>query len=41
MPIYYQFPLENLHTLIERTIHLGVIKCIVIYSLSILAYGKL
>jgi DNA integrity scanning protein DisA with diadenylate cyclase activity len=41
MHIYYQFPLENLHTLMERTIHFGVIKCVVIYSLSILAYGKL
>src|SRR5688500_3022915 len=34
-------PLENLHTLMERTIRFGVIKCVVIYSLSILAYGKL
>jgi hypothetical protein len=41
MRIYYQFPLENLHTLMERTICFGVIKCVVIYSLSILAYGKL
>jgi hypothetical protein len=38
MRIYYQFPLENLHTLMERTIRFGVIKCAVIYSLSI---GKL
>jgi hypothetical protein len=41
MRIYYQFPLENLHTLMEKTIHFGVIKCVVIYSLSIPAYGKL
>ena len=41
MRIYFQFPLENLHTLMERTIRFGVIKYIVIYSLSILAYGKL
>jgi hypothetical protein len=41
MRIYFQFPLENLHTLMERTIHFRVIKCIVIYFLSILAYGKL
>jgi hypothetical protein len=36
-----QFPLENLHNLMERTICFGVIKCVVIYSLFILAYGKL
>jgi hypothetical protein len=41
MRIYFQFPLENLHTSMERTIHFGVIKYVVIYSLSILAYGKL
>jgi hypothetical protein len=41
MCIYYQFPLENPHTLMERTISFGVIKCVVIYSPSILAYGKL
>jgi hypothetical protein len=41
MCIYFQFPLENLHTLLERTIRFGFIKCVVIYSLSILAYGKL
>ena len=41
MCIYFQFPLENLHTLMERTIRFGAIKCVVIYSLSILAYGKL
>jgi hypothetical protein len=41
MRIYYQFPLENLHTLMEKTIHFGAIKCVVIYFLSILVYGKL
>jgi hypothetical protein len=41
MRIYYQFPLENPHTLMERTILFGVIKYVVIYSPSILAYGKL
>jgi hypothetical protein len=41
MCIYFQFPSENLHTLMERTIHFGVIKCVVIYFLSIPAYGKL
>jgi hypothetical protein len=32
--------LENPHTLMERITHFGVIKCVVIYSLSILAFGK-
>jgi hypothetical protein len=41
MHIYYQFLLENLHTLMENTIHFGAIKCVVIYFLSILAFGKL
>jgi hypothetical protein len=41
MHIYFQFPLGNLHTLMERTIRFGVIKCVVIYSLSILAFRKL
>jgi hypothetical protein len=41
MRIYYQFPLENPHTLMEKTILFGVIKCVVTYSPSILAYGKL
>jgi hypothetical protein len=41
MRIYFQFPSENLHTLMERTIRFGVIKCVVIYFLSILVYGKL
>ena len=34
-------PLVNPLTLMEKTILFGVIKCVVIYSLSILAYGKL
>ena len=34
-------PLGKPPTLMERTIRFGVIKCIVIYSLSILAFGKL
>jgi hypothetical protein len=33
-------PLEKPHTLMERTTHFGVIKCVVIYFLSILAFGK-
>jgi hypothetical protein len=41
MCIFFQFPLENLHNLMERTIRFGAIKCVVIYSLSILAYEKL
>jgi hypothetical protein len=41
MPIYYLFHLENHHTLMERTIHFGVIKCVVTYSPSILAFRKL
>jgi hypothetical protein len=41
MPIYYLFHLENPHTLLERTIHFGVIKCTVTYFLSILIFGKL
>jgi hypothetical protein len=41
MRIYYQSPLENLHTLMEKTIHFGAIKCVVIYFLSILVFGKL
>jgi hypothetical protein len=36
MPIYYLFHLENHHTLMERIIHFGVIKCVVIYFPSIL-----
>jgi hypothetical protein len=41
MPIYYLFHLENPHTLMERTIHFGVIKCVVTYFPSILVFGKL
>jgi hypothetical protein len=41
MPIYFLFLLENPHTLMERITHFGVIKCVVIYFLSILVYGKL
>jgi hypothetical protein len=40
MPIYCLFLLENPHTLMERITHFGVIKCVVIYFLSILAFGK-
>jgi hypothetical protein len=40
MPIYFLFLLENPHTLMERITHFGVVKCVVIYSLSILAFGK-
>jgi hypothetical protein len=40
MPIYFLFLLENSHTLMERITHFGVIKCVVIYFLSILAFGK-
>ena len=41
MPIYFLFLLENPHTLMEKTIHFGAIKCIVIYFLFILVFGKL
>jgi hypothetical protein len=41
MLICYLFHSENLHTSMEKTIHFGVIKCIVTYFLSILVYGKL
>jgi hypothetical protein len=34
-------PLERPHTLMERITHFGVIKCVVICFLSILASGKL
>jgi hypothetical protein len=34
-------PLRNPHTLMEKTINFGVIKCVVTYFLSILVYGKL
>jgi hypothetical protein len=41
MPIYSLFLLEILHTLMERITHFGAIKCVVIYFLSIIAFGKL
>jgi hypothetical protein len=41
MHIYFIFHLENLHTLMERITHFGAIKCVVIYFLSIPAFGKL
>jgi hypothetical protein len=41
MHIYFLSLLENLHTLMERITHFGAIKCVVIYFLSILAFGKL
>jgi hypothetical protein len=34
-------PLGNPHTSMERITHFGAIKCVVIYFLSILAFGKL
>jgi hypothetical protein len=40
MLICFQFLLVNLHTLMERTTLFGVTKCVVIYSLSILIFGK-
>jgi hypothetical protein len=33
-------PLINLHTLMERTMLFGVTKCVVIFSLSILVFGR-
>jgi hypothetical protein len=41
MLIYSLFHLENPHTSMERITHFGVIKCVVTYFLSILAFGKL
>jgi hypothetical protein len=41
MPIYYLFHSENPHTLMEKTIHFGVIKCVVTNFLSIQVFGKL
>jgi hypothetical protein len=41
MPSYFLFILENPHTLMERITHFGAIKCVVIYFLCILAFGKL
>jgi hypothetical protein len=40
MSVYFLFLLENPHTLMERITYFGVIKCVVIYFLSILAFGK-
>jgi hypothetical protein len=41
MLIYYQFHLGNLRTLMEKTTHFGVTKCVVTYFLSILVFGRL
>jgi DNA integrity scanning protein DisA with diadenylate cyclase activity len=41
MLICYQFHLGNLHTLMEKTTLSGVIKCVVIYFLSILVCERL
>jgi hypothetical protein len=41
MLIYFQFLLGNLHTLMEKTTHFGVTKCVVTYSLSIQVFGRL
>jgi hypothetical protein len=41
MLICYQFHLGNLHTLMEKTTLSRVIKCVVIYFLSILVSGRL
>jgi hypothetical protein len=40
MHINFQIHLENPLTLMEKIILSGVIKCVVIYSLSILVFGK-
>jgi hypothetical protein len=40
MLIYFQFHLENLRTLMEKTTHFGVTKCVVTYSLSIQVFGR-
>src|SRR5699024_152963 len=40
MLIYFQFLLVILHTLMERTPHFGVTKCVVTYFLSILVFGR-
>jgi hypothetical protein len=40
MLICFQFLLVNLHTLMEMTTLFGVTKCVVIYSLSILVFGR-
>ena len=39
--ICFPFLLVNLHILMGRTTDFGVTKCVVIYSLSIQAYGRL
>jgi hypothetical protein len=41
MLIYFQFHLGNLHTLMAKTTHFGVTKCVVTYSLSIQVFGRL
>jgi hypothetical protein len=41
MLIYSLFHLENPHTSMEGITHFGVIKCVVAYFPSILAFGKL
>jgi hypothetical protein len=41
MLIYFQFHLGNLRTLMEKTTHFGVTKCVVTYSLSIQVFGRL
>jgi hypothetical protein len=38
--IYFQFHLGNLRTLMEKTTHFGVTKCVVTYSLSIQVFGR-
>jgi hypothetical protein len=40
MPICSLFLLVNLHTLMERTTLFGVTKCVVIFSLFILVFGR-
>jgi hypothetical protein len=40
MLIYCIFHLANLLTLMGKTIHFGVIKCVAIYFLFILVFGK-
>jgi hypothetical protein len=40
VPICSLFLLVNLHTLMERTTLFGVTKCVVIFSLFILVFGR-
>ena len=40
MLICYQFPLGNLHTLMEKTTLFGVTNCVVTCFLSILVFGR-